>query len=73
MIQKRAICIDTMSHHHQDYTTPLFAKLHTLTLTDINQLQTGIFNLMFKYNNLLPQPYIFFIIILKTRLSSTLI
>ena len=55
IIQKRAIRIATMSHP-RDHTAPLFGKLHTLTLTDINKLQTGIF--MFKFtNNLLPHTF----------------
>ena len=54
-IQKRAIRICTLSHPC-DHTAPLFARLHTLTITDINKLQTGI--LMFKYtNNLLPRTF----------------
>ena len=35
----------------RDHTAPLFAKLNTLTLSDINKLQTGIF--MFKLTKLL--------------------
>lgn len=42
--------------HPRDHTAPLFGKLHTLTLTDINKLKTGIF--MFKFtNNLLPHTF----------------
>ena len=51
-IQKRAIRICSLSQP-RDHTAPLFARLHTLTLADINKLQTGIF--MYKYiNKLLP-------------------
>ena len=54
-VQKRAIRICSLSHP-RDHTTPLFAKLRTLTLVDINKLQTGI--LMYKYtNNLLPRTF----------------
>ncbi len=42
-VQKRAIRICTLSHP-RDHTAPLFARLHTLTITDINKLQTGIIN-----------------------------
>ena len=55
LIQKRAIRIASMSHR-RDHTAPLFANLNTLTLTDINKLQTAIF--MFKYTkNLLPHTF----------------
>ena len=54
-IQKRAIRICTLSQPW-DHTAPLFNRLQTLTLTDINNLQTGIF--MYKYiNKLLPQAF----------------
>ena len=53
MIQKRAVRICTLSSP-RDHSAPLFAKLNTLTLTDINKLQTGIF--MYRYiHKLLPQ------------------
>ena len=55
VIQKRAIRICTY-FHFRDHSAPLFARLCTLTITDINKLQTGIF--MFKYtNNLLPRSF----------------
>ena len=54
-VQKRAIRICTLSVH-RDHTATLFARIHTLTITDINQLQTGI--LRYKYtNNLLPRTF----------------
>ena len=51
--QKRAIRICTFSHP-RDHSAPLFARLNTLTLSDINKLQTAMF--MYKFiNNLLPR------------------
>ena len=53
--QKRAIRICTGSNP-RDHTAPLFAKLRTLTILDINKLQIGIF--MYKScNNLLPDTF----------------
>lgn len=53
IIQKRAIRLATLSKP-RDHTLPLFIKLHTLTLSDINKSQTGTF--MYKYtHNLLPR------------------
>ena len=53
VVQKRAIRICT-SAHPCDHSAPLFAKLKTLTLSDINKLHTAIF--MFKFtHNLLPR------------------
>ena len=53
IIQKRAIRICTLSQP-RDHSAPLFSKLHTLTLSDINKFQIGIF--MYKFtNNLLPR------------------
>ena len=46
LIQKRAIRICTLSYP-RDHTAPLFARLGTLTVSDINKLHTGIF--MYKY------------------------
>ena len=55
IIQKRVIRICTFSHP-RDHTAPLFARLNTLTLPDINKLHTGIF--MYTYiNNLLPRGF----------------
>ena len=42
LIQKRAIRICTLSYP-RDHTAPLFARLGTLTVSDINKLHTGIF------------------------------
>ena len=54
-VQKRAIRICTRSQP-RDHTAPLFAKLRTLTLVDINKLQMGI--IMYKFtNNLLPSTF----------------
>ena len=36
------------------HTSPLFYLLHTLKITDINQLQTALFMFDFKHNNLPP-------------------
>ena len=55
VVQKRAIRICT-SAHPRDHTAPLFARLNTLTLSDINKLHTAIF--MFKFtHNLLPRSF----------------
>ena len=50
-VQKKAIRICTLSHP-RDHTAPLFAKLRTLTLVDINKFQAGI--LMYKKKNSSP-------------------
>ena len=53
--QKRAIRICTFSHP-RDHSAPLFARLNTLTLSDINTLQTAMF--LYKFiNNLLPRTF----------------
>ena len=58
IIQKRAIRICTLSQP-RDHSAPLFYKLHTLTLSDINKFQIGIFMYRFT-NNLLPRTFSYF-------------